>query len=104
MFRRYPAQVGLIVVLFMSFGCGHALLEPTPLDRHWGKSFERAKVSQELAPDASQNLDPVTGLDGQAAEGDIQKYREAHTKDKKNCGGSGARIMLGTLGGSSGQN
>jgi|GEM_PF-2118205 len=104
MFRRHPAQVGLIVVMLLAFGCGRGFIEPTPLDRHWGKSFERAKASQEYAPEASQNLDPVTGLDGQAAEGDIQKYREAHTKDKGSCGGSGAKILLGTLGGSSGQN
>jgi hypothetical protein len=104
MFKKHPALVGLIVVMLLSFGCGRGFIEPTPLDRHWGESFERAKISQQLDPDASQNLEPVTGLDGQAAEGDMQKYREAHTKDKGSCGGSGSKILLGTLGLSSGQN
>ena len=97
MFRRHPACIGLIILMFVSFGCGHAYFSPTPLDKHWGKSFEQAKISQEVDPDASKNLDPVTGLDGQAAEADMEKYRKAHKAGKGGDGGGGAPVLLGTL-------
>lgn len=41
-----------------------------------GASFESAKTNQILNPDASENLEPVTGFDGQAAQITIKKYRE----------------------------
>jgi hypothetical protein len=100
MLKSYPTQVGLIVLMFILFGCGRGVIDDTFLDKNWGRSFETARETQQLDPDASPTLGPVTGLDGQAAEGDMQKYREAHSKDKKSCGGGGTGILLGTLGGS----
>jgi hypothetical protein len=102
MSNKYPAYVGLAVVLFVSLGCTQAMLAPTPLDKNWGRAVEVAKDSQALNPDASQNLDPVTGLDGQAAENDIVKYRKAHAA-KQGSGDAGMRVLLGTLGSSSSQ-
>jgi hypothetical protein len=93
----------MILVLFIAFGCGHAPFSLTPLDKNWGKSFERAKVSQEVDPDASNNLDPVTGLDGEAAEGNMEKYRKAHQAEKGSGGGSGVPFVLGTVKGLSAQ-
>jgi hypothetical protein len=86
--------------LFISFGC--ASFYYTPLDKNWGKSFERAKVSQELDSEASSNLDLVTGLDGQAAEGNMEKYRKAHKAEKGGKGG-GVPFMMGTFKGLSGK-
>jgi hypothetical protein len=100
MSNRYPAYLGLAVVLLISFGCTSTAFLPTPLDENWGRAFEVAKDSQALNPDASQNLDPVTGLDGQAAENDIVKYRKAHAA-KKGGRDAGMRVLLGTLGSSS---
>jgi hypothetical protein len=102
MFMKNFAWVGWVAVLFFAFGCGHRLLEPTPLDKNWGKSFERAKASQELNPEAFQNVEPVTGLDGQAAENDMIRYRESHGP-KENSSGTAAKFFLGTLGSPSGQ-
>lgn len=97
MLRRSLACTGLALVVFASFGCGHAPFSLTPLDKNWGKSFERAKVSQEVDPDASKNLDPVTGLDGQAAEADMVKYRKAHKAEGDAGGGPKGPVLLGTL-------
>ena len=102
MSNKYPAYIGLIIVLFISFGCTSTPFLPTPLDENWGRAVEVARDSQTLNPDASQNLDPVTGLDGQAAENDIIKYRKAHAT-KQGTGDSGMRVLLGTLGTSSSQ-
>ena len=51
------------------------------LDMNWGKSYETAKNKQILNPDASENLDPVLGLDGQAAEHTVNKYKKSFEKD-----------------------
>ena len=53
--------IGLIVALSIFLGCAG-----TPvLDRYWGDSLEAAKFNQIKNPEASKNLEPVTGLDGQ---------------------------------------
>ena len=64
--------IGLFAALSMFSGCAGT----TKLDRNWGKSFESAKSNQILNPEAGQNLDPVVGLDGQAAEGGLGTYRK----------------------------
>ena len=51
------------------------------LDMNLGKSLETAKNNQILNPDASENLDPVLGLDGQAAEYTVNKYKKSFEKD-----------------------
>ena len=53
--------IGLIVALSIFLGCAG-----TPvLDSYWGDSLEAAKSNQIKNPEASKNLEPVTGLDGQ---------------------------------------
>ena len=42
-----------------------------------GASFESAKTNQILNPEAKQNLEPVTGFDGEAAEITVERYRES---------------------------
>lgn len=44
--------------------------------RNWGKSYETAVYNQTLNPDADKSLNPVDSLDGQAAENNLQKYRD----------------------------
>ena len=93
MFSRYPAYVGLVIVLFASFGCATA-----PHEHAWGKSFETIKDAQVLDTDSSENLDPVTGLDGQAAAKDMKRYRDGPERGK-GSGGGAMGGLLGTLGG-----
>lgn len=69
---RCLIAIGLIAALSVFSGCGATLL-----DKNWGKSFESAKSDQILNPEAGQNLDPVVGLDGQAAERTLGTYRKA---------------------------
>jgi hypothetical protein len=96
MFSRYPACVGFVIVLFVSFGCATA-----PHEQTWGKSFEMTKDAQMLDPDASENLDPVTGLDGEAAARGMKRYRSGPDRKKGSGGGSGMEGLLGILGGTS---
>jgi hypothetical protein len=55
----------------MSTGCAGT----TELDRNWGRSFDTARSSQILNPDAQKNLEPVVGLGGGAAEMIMEAYR-----------------------------
>ena len=75
MLTRYIKIIGLIVALSVFSGCGTFPQRETMLDRNWGTSLETAKQSQILNPEAGKNLDPVVGLDGQAAEASMMKYR-----------------------------
>ena len=75
------ARCLIIMVLIAAFsifsGCA-----ATQLDENWGKSFESAKSNQILNPEAGQNLEPVVGLDGQAAEGSLGNYRKGFAPKK----------------------
>ncbi len=52
-----------------------ACAAPTRVEKHFGKSVKQAQVNQVLDPEAELNLDPVTGMDGKAAQAGIEKYR-----------------------------
>lgn len=51
------------------------------LEMNWGKSFESAKKNQILNPDAGKNLEPVVGLNGEAAEHGVNKYKKSFKKE-----------------------
>jgi len=61
MLTRYLTLIGLLASLLIFSGCGP---RETMLSRNWGNSFESAKQSQILNPEAGRNLEPVVGLDG----------------------------------------
>jgi len=73
----------LIVVLAMFsvslWGCAGNVPEAQRADylnMNFGKSFESAKNNQILNPDAGKNLEPVVGLNGEAAEHGVDKYKK----------------------------
>jgi hypothetical protein len=53
---------------------------PTQLEMDYGNSYSTAKSKQILAPEAGNNLAPVEGLDGQAADATIKRYRSTFEK------------------------
>jgi hypothetical protein len=85
MVTRCLLLIGLIAALGLFPGCGGKssyIQQETLLDKNWGRSYESAKYNQMLNPDAGKNLDPVAGMDGQVAEGTIEKYRKGEDKKK----------------------
>jgi hypothetical protein len=46
----------------------------------FGNSFRRAKANQTLNPEAAKNIEPVTGLDGKAAQGILDRYQKDFEK------------------------
>ena len=79
----------LIVVLAMFsaslLGCAGNIPEAQRIDylnMNYGKSFESAKNNQILNPDAGKNLEPVVGLNGEAAEQGVDKYKKSFEKEQ----------------------
>ena len=80
----------LIVVLAVFsvtlWGCAGNLPEAKRVEilhMNWGKSFESAKNNQILNPEAGKNLDPVVGIDGQAAEHSVDNYKKSFEEPKE---------------------
>lgn len=67
-------SVGLLVVAALS-GCA-----PTAprLDAKFGDAVNMAKAQQTINKDASKNTNPVTGIDGQAANAIMDRYHGIH--------------------------
>ena len=68
--------VGVIAVALLS--CAGP--SPSRLQMDFGTSAKLAVVNQTLDPEAGKNLEPVMGMDGKAAEGAMEKYREGFKK------------------------
>ena len=63
------------------------------LDAVFGKAVREARTAQTINPKASENTDPVLGIDGKAAASAQQRYQESFQKPPRtfeiiNIGGS----------------
>jgi len=74
--------ISIISAILLAFcllsGCRSGRYDTEPdsmLDRNWGRAFEAAKYNQMANPDAPENLEPPSGIDGAAADGALEKYR-----------------------------
>ena len=86
--KMLKGNIILIVILGMFsitlWGCAGNLPESKRVqnvEMNWGKSFESAKKNQILNPDAGKSLEPVVGLNGEAAEHGVNKYKTSFEKD-----------------------
>jgi len=50
------------------------------LDAVFGQAVREARMAQTLYPRASENTDPVLGIDGTAAAAALQRYQESFQK------------------------
>ena len=71
-----------VAALLFFTGCQGKLFTPveSKLDKNWGRAFEAAKHNQTLNPKAQENEAPVVGLDGEAAEINMDVYRDSFEK------------------------
>ena len=53
------------------------------LNMNYGNSYESAINNQILNPDAEKNLEPVLGLNGQAAEHTVNRYKKSFEKEQE---------------------
>ncbi|EEG09808.1 hypothetical protein [Pseudogulbenkiania ferrooxidans] len=47
------------------------------LDSHFGESVDMIKAQQTINPQASQNMDPVAGIDGKAGQEAMGRYYDS---------------------------
>jgi|LGVC01.1.fsa_nt_gb uncharacterized protein YceK len=80
MLKKSIALIGLVGIIIGMSGCAGT---PSRSEAHYGKSFRQAKSNQILDPVAGKNLEPQEGLDGQAAEKVMDKYRKTFEEKEK---------------------
>ena len=84
--NRHCIMILLLVFPIFFIGCTGpnqntvSLDPPTRLELDYGTSFNLMKFNQIANPEAEKNLEPVTGLDGQAAKATLDKYRKDFEK------------------------
>jgi hypothetical protein len=66
-----------IILLFLGVGCTGL---SSRLDGDRGNSFHQAIANQTLHPESAKNLEPVTGMDGEAAQAVTERYRKDFEK------------------------
>jgi len=76
MSRYFMIMIGA-VVLAGFLGCTSAPPQNkvSLVDENWGRSFEAAKDNQIANPEAGETAGHVEGLDGRAAERNVNQYR-----------------------------
>lgn len=79
MLKRHFWIIGIFIALLLISSCSGTTpnSEDSMTNRNWGRSQETAIYNQMLNADAAKNLDPVSGLDGTAAELNVKKYQES---------------------------
>lgn len=70
------AIFAILTGLLIASGCAG----PTRLESDFGTSHKLMHVNQVLNPDASKNLQPVSGMDGVAARNGLERYRREFEK------------------------
>ena len=74
-FVSFWVIVGVITAALVS-----CTTPPSRVEMDYRTSARLAVVNQTLNPEAGKNLEPVTGMDGKAAEGIMEVYRGGFEK------------------------
>lgn len=80
-----------------------ACVAATPrLDAELGKAQNMAKALQVANPDASNNADPLKGIDGQAGDAIVDNYRASFVNPRPALSGGVVNVGRGGTGGGGG--
>ena len=69
-------RVSCLLTILFAFCLISACTGPNRVEENYGTSVKVTKFHQMLDPDAEKNLEPVTGMDGKAAQTSIETYRK----------------------------
>ena len=76
----------LFLIIFIGAGCSHSVKESmygqSLTEKNYGRSYETAKYNQIINPEAGKNTVPVTDIDGEASDNNMQKYRDSFKSGK----------------------
>lgn len=73
-------SVMISLVAFIWACGGTPFHKDSTLNNNWGRSYETAKYNQIINPEADKNLEPITGIEGDASDYNVSKYKEAFKK------------------------
>lgn len=79
-----------VLVFLITAGCAHY----GALQEDYGKSYNMAKYNQILNPGASENLEPVMGLDSKAAEAATKNYIGSFSKGGEQPAQQGVTVVM----------
>ncbi len=75
--------ISVLLLLFSGCSNGNIFLQgETELDKNWGRSYETAKYNQIINPEAGKNINPVEGLEGNAADNAVEAYQKSFKQRK----------------------
>lgn len=74
--KKIAQLTGALVIVGLT-GC---VATSPDWDARFGEAARTAVAQQVIAPDASRNADPVTGIDGKAAQGAMGEYAKSFTQ------------------------
>lgn len=83
MLKKVRAILGLLMLITIVFSGCTGLGQKSRLTQNWGKSFAQEKSNQILNPEASKNLEPVEGFNGQAGERVMAGYLDSFSAPKE---------------------
>ena len=92
--RKYIVLIGIIAALSLTIGCAW---QESRVAMDYGTSYQLQKYNQTLNPEAEKNLAPVTGMDGRAAQGAVDKYEKGFEKESQTS--TSYQINVGSMGG-----
>lgn len=73
------------VLLLLFIGCSNgniSLRGETEFDKNLGRSYETAKYNQIANPEAGKNINPIEGLEGNAADNAVEGYQDSFKQSK----------------------
>ncbi len=76
MVRRWLFIFGGTGLLFFLMSCATA----SRLETDFGNSVRLSKTNQIYSPEGEKNVEPVYGLDGKAADANVEKYQKDFEK------------------------
>ena len=91
--RIYIVLIGIIAALSLTIGCAW---QESRVAMDYGTSYQLQKYNQTLNPEAEKNLAPVTGMDGRAAQGAVDKYEKGFEKETQTT--TSYQINVGSMG------
>ena len=77
MIRKPFLLIGVVTLFTIMAGCAKPL---SRVETDYGHSSHLAKTNQILDPGASKNLEPVTGMDSEAAQAVTERYQKDFEK------------------------
>ena len=92
--RKIIVLIWLIVSFSLAIGCAW---QQSRVEMDYGTSHQLQKYNQTFNPEAEKNLEPVTGMDGRAAQGVVENYEKRFEKETKTT--TSYQINVGSMGG-----